>query len=414
MRTLLSIIIYIGSALYAMGAYTLELSMEDYLNKVLTSNLGLACEKLNLNIAEADEEAARVFTDPTLAVEYADNDDHRMQMGRSVSAELGYTWAPGKRGARVNLARSEKELQKALLNDFLRNLRFEALSAYYEARKASEMLDMATELAALAADVARGDSLRLTLGDIGEAGALQTSIDARMARADEASARSDYYSALLTLNSFAGITTTDTICVPLTGGVPEIKAIDAATMEQTAVERRADLQAALKNIEVARRALTVEKKERNMEFDLALGYNYNTEVRNELAPAPRFSGMTIGVGIPLKFSNSNKGALKAASLKVEQAEIEYADAVGQVRREVAAAWFNYQRAVEVLGQYSTSLVEESESTLTQYRDLYSRGDISLVEYREMRETQIALRTAYIDARYNCAAALLSLYLAIGL
>ena len=118
-----------------MGAYTLELSMEDYLNKVLTSNLGLACEKLNLNIAEADEEAARVFTDPTLAVEYADNDDHRMQMGRSVSAELGYTWAPRLPGARVNLARSEKELQKALLNDFLRNLRFEALSAYYEARK---------------------------------------------------------------------------------------------------------------------------------------------------------------------------------------------------------------------------------------------------------------------------------------
>ena len=397
-----------------MGAHNLELSMDEYLAKVLASNLGLACEKLNLDISSADEEAARIFTDPTLSVEYADNDDHRMQMGRSVSAELGYTWAPGKRGARVNLARSEKELQKALLNDFLRNLRCEALTAYCEAQKAARMLQMASELATLAQDVARGDSLRLALGDIGEATALQTAIDARLAQADEASAKSDYFSALLTLNSFAGITSTDTLCVPTSDNLPTLNDIDPATMEETAVERRADLQAALKNVEVAQRALTVEKKERNMEFDLALGYNYNTEVRNELAPAPRFSGMTVGVGIPLKFSNSNKGALKAASLKVEQAEIEYADAVGQVRREVAAAWFNYQRAVEVLGQYSTSLVEESESTLAQYRDLYSRGDISLVEYREMRETQIALRTAYIDARYNCAAALLSLYLAIGL
>lgn len=47
------------------------------------ANLSYAAEKLNMNIAEAGVRAARLFNDPQLSVEYGNNQDWNMQMGRA-------------------------------------------------------------------------------------------------------------------------------------------------------------------------------------------------------------------------------------------------------------------------------------------------------------------------------------------
>ncbi|MDE6135492.1 MAG: TolC family protein, partial [Muribaculaceae bacterium] len=225
-----------------------------------------------------------------------------------------------------------------------------------------------------------------------------------MARADAASARTDYFAACVALNSFTGLRGTDTICEPSGTALLSRRKINAASLADEAIENRADLQAALKDVTVARRALTVEQKERNMDFEVAVGYNYNTEVRNEIAPAPRFSGMSIGLSIPLKFSNSNKGAVTAARLRVEQAELAYTKACNEIRGEVAVACNSYETAFDILEDYPQSLIATSQDVLGQYSELYSRGDVSLLEYKEMRQSQTDLRTAYIEARTNAAIA----------
>lgn len=413
MRTKLFFILLSVWAAATAARTTLPLTADAYLRMVLDGNMGLACERLNVEAAQADAVAARVFNDPTLSVEYADNDDRRMQMGRSVSAELGYTLSPGKRGARVRLAESERELAAALLGDYLRNLRLEALTAYWDAMRLQMQRDLAADNYELTARVARGDSLRLALGDISETDAMQSALDARMARAEMLSAQADYFAACMTMNTCAGVRGLDTVCAPARAGLPPRRSYDLGTLVASATEGRADILAALKNADVARRALAVERKERNMDFDLALGYNYNTEVRNEIAPAPRFSGVSVGVSIPLKFSNSNRGAVDAARIRARQAEMQYDAACTEIGHEVAAALFAYEAAYDALDDYSADTLTESDEILARYAGLYARGDVSLIEFKEMRQAQTDLRMAYIDALCNCGLASATLAHATG-
>ena len=57
-----------------------------------------------------------------------------------------------------------------------------------------------------------------------------------------------------------------------------------------------------------------------------VGYSYNTEVRNELAPAPEYHGLSVGISIPLKFSSANRGEVNAARARISQSELEYEQA----------------------------------------------------------------------------------------
>ncbi len=384
-------------------------TLDRYLTAVLDSNITLAAERLNIPVAEAELQAAKVFNDPTLSVEYANNDDHRMQMGQSVSVELGYTLSPGKRGARVDLARSEKALADALLTDYIRSLRLEAAMAYFDAVKQHRLAEIAADTWKHLSEIARGDSLRLAIGEIREVDAMQSRIEATIALGEMATANTEYENSLLVLNGFLSSN-------PLAGRMMEPgddlsvmpRDYDPAALAATAVERRADLAAAMKNVEVARKALTVERRERNIDIDLALGYNYNTEVRNEIAPAPRFSGITVGVAIPLKFSNTNRGTIIAADNRVKQAEYQYREAMLEVQRQVIEAYNNYETAKSLLVHFDTDVIEQSAIIFNSYLKGYRTGDVSLVELMEIIRSYNEVRNMYVETRFNHAVALLKL------
>ncbi len=284
--------------LAAAPAAAAPLSLDSCLRAVARDNLALAAERLNLPIAEAEERAAAVFNDPTLGFEYANNDDHRMQMGQSWAVELGYTLSPGRRAARRSLAASERELAGAMLDAELQRMRLVTATAYFDAMRAEMLNDVAASMARSMADIARGDSVGAAIGQVRPVDASATHIASHMAAAEAAAATAEMHNARLALATLMGCPEraaeirTDTAARML---YPTVSAAEVAEM---AVERRADLRAAMKSATVAERQLRVEKAERKMEFDLSLGYNYNTEVRNEIAPAPRFGGISVGVSIP--------------------------------------------------------------------------------------------------------------------
>lgn len=389
------------------------LSLDSCLNAVMHNNIALAAERLNIPIARAEEHAASVFNDPSLSFEYANNDDHRMQMGQGYSVELGYTWSPGKRGARKTLARSESELAEALLDDYIRQLRLEAAIAYHEAVKAGELYAVAEQMSSSLADIARGDSLGVAIGEVRQVDAMSTGVSARLAASEAASAYAEYNNARIALATMMGCLD-DAHSLQLNAPAALIYPdIDERMAIAEAIDRRADLRAALKNVEVAAMQVKVEGAERKMDFDLALGYNYNTEVKNELAPAPRFSGITVGVSIPLKFSNSNKGAITAARLRREQAALEYNQAETEVRAQVMSAIDTYRNAHAFYDSLDHSLLETSKSIYDSYLDAYRHGDVSLVELMEVRENYSQILTARSEARCNLGIAYATLLAAIG-
>ena len=171
---------------------------------------------------------------------------------------------------------------------------------------------------------------------------------------------------------------------------------------------------ALKDTEVARRALTVARRERNMDFDVSLGVNHNTEVRNEIAPAPRFNGVTVGLSVPLKFSNLNKGTVQAAKYRIQQAEARYRQAELEVQTEVLQNLRQYLSLAEQVRRYETGLLEKAKSVIDGKIYSYDRGETPLLEVLNAQRTYDDLRTAYIETLYDHAAALVELERSAGI
>ncbi|MDR0541735.1 MAG: TolC family protein [Dysgonamonadaceae bacterium] len=384
-----------------------------YIELVWKQNLNYAAEKLNVSIAEAELKAAKVFNNPNLSVAYADNDERRMQMGRSVSVELGKTFSIGKRQAGINLAKSEKELNEALLTDYFHRLRAEATLAYFEALKQKELYYIKDYSCTNLRRLAESDSIRFSLGKITESDYIQSRIEAEAATNELLTVRAEMYNAYASLNVWTGVFSQDALYDPA-GKLQAIeKPFNSGELLETALNNRADLAAALKNVDVSKKQLKVIRRERNMDFDFALGYNYNTEVRNEIAPAPKFNGVTAGISIPLKFSNLNKGAVQAAELRRQQAEVNYRQAELEVQNSVMQSLRNYISFVEQVKNYENGLLERVETVLAAKIYSYKRGETSRLEVLVAQQSYNERQTAYIETVFNSIAALIELERNVG-
>ena len=390
----------------AYGAVERPVGYAGYMEQVARRNLSYAAEKLNMNIAEAGVRAARLFNDPQLSVEYGNNQDWNMQMGQGISGELSKTFSPGKRSANIHLAGSEKELTQALLDDYFRNLRCEATLAYLDALKQAELFRVKQNAYDNMRRLAEGDSVKFALGKI-------TEVDATQSRVEAGVMRNDLHNAFLSLGMMLG-SATDTLYLPQGSLRLAERAFPAGMLVASALENRADLVAAMRNVDVAQRAVTVARRERNMDFDLALGVNHNGTVRNEIAPAPRFTGFTVGLSVPLKFSNFNKGTVEAARYREQQAQTAYEQARLQVQTEVMQ---NYRRYTSLIGQvrhYDNGLLENAASVVKGKIYSYDRGETSLLEVLNAQRTYDEVRTLYIETLYNYAASLVELETSAGI
>ena len=294
------------------------LTYRQYMERVAEGNLEYASEKLNVPAAKAEVTAAKVFNDPNLSVSYFNNENNSLQMGEGVEVELSKTFSFGKRGANISLARSESELTEALLADYFRNLRADATIAYMEALKQHELYKVKENAYENIRTLAESDSIRFSLGQIREVDATQSRVEAGVLRNELLQAGAELKNAFSNLNFLTGTFSTDTLFHPEAELRTEPRDFILADLITAASEGRTDLVAALKNKEVAARALKVARRERNMDVDLSIAVSRNARVYNEEAPAPPFTGVTAGIAVPLKFSNFNKGTVRAARRVVQR------------------------------------------------------------------------------------------------
>ncbi len=390
------------------------LTYNDYLQRVTNENIAYAAERLNISIAEANAEAARIFNDPTLEVEYAYNDEVRLQMGQGISASLSQTISFGKRKARINLANSEQELANALLQDYLRQLRLQASEVYLLATKEQYLYEIAEHSYRHMREIAAQDSIRLAAGEIIESAAVQSRVEERIAYNELIEAEVMRQNASTELATLFGVFTTDTHYVPTYDLEQATPTFVLADLLDQALTNRTDLKAALQNTQVARKAAVLTKKERNTDIDVALGYNYNTEVRNELAPAPTFHGFTIGIAVPLQFSNANKGALRAVSYQAEQAELQYKQAQIDVQKEVMQAYNVYLAASEQVNSFDKDMLSRAHTVMLETIDAYAKGNVHFVEVQQARRTYKEVQTLYVEALSARTSALLQLEAAVGI
>lgn len=404
----------ISSAILATIAFIAiaqPMTYDEFNKLVAEKNTLYLAEKYNIDIAAASLQAAKVFNDPELSVAYGNNQDWDLQMGQSV--EVGLSINPdlaGVRRARIAVAGSEKEITEASVAAYLNNLRFEAAQAWAEAWRLGESCAALEQSVADMMQIAHSDSLRLSVGDIGRADALQSKLEAQTLKGSLLTLQADCRNALNTLSLFCG---GEPISV-LEGDLPDrINLPDESEICALAEAGRADLKAAMLSKTLSENNLRLVKASRSFEMGIDLGYSYNTEVRNEIAPAPRFNGLTVGVSIPLKFSSLNGGEVNAARAEVQQSGKYYEAARLQVRSEATQAYNSLIAAMSVRNQYTESILEDARSIAQGRKEGYLKGESNLLEYLSAQQTFLDVMQAYIEACSNCFVCKARLEQAVG-
>ena len=391
-----------------------KLSYRGYMNKVIHDNLGYAAEQLNVPVAQAEVTAAKVFNDPNLSVSYYNNENNTLQMGEGVELELSKTFTFGKRGANIALAKSEQALSEALLADYFRQLRADATVTYLEALRQHRLYQVKQRAYENMRQLAESDSIRYRLGEIREVDATQSQVEAGVLRNELAQAQSELYRAFSDLSLMTGTFSTDTLFVPEGELQLPARYFVLADLLNEAMQERADLVAALRNKEVASKALKVTRRERNTDVDLSIAVSRNARVHNEEAPAPPFTGVTAGIAIPLKFSNLNKGSVRAARFREQQAELQYQEARLQVQTEVMQAYWTYELSSKQVEQYDNGLLRQASEVLEGKSFSYRRGEVSLLEVLDAQRTYDEVQAQYIETLFNYSVALVELERAVGL
>lgn len=395
------------------GLFAQSLTYKPFIDSVMNNNQAYCAEKLNVPISEALYKASKAIQNPSLSATYGNNSDWKKQMGQSVELEVSQPITFGVISARKQVAKNEAKIASTNLDDYLLNLKAEATVSFIEALLARDLSLIANQTYQNMQRLASGDSLRFVKGDISEYDMLQTRIEARMAHQDYLSAVASYNNSLVTLDLYTGNPTRGTSAIEGQLANPQ-KDYTIAELADIALKHRPDLKSARQSVSLAESQARLVKRERLPEVELSLGMSINSEVRNEIAPAPKYTGYTAGVSIPLPFSNTNKGNIRASQLSIQQSQLQVEALENQMVSEIMQALNNYHMAQRNAMTYTEELIHDAEKILQGRIYAYQRGETSLVEVLAAQETYNEVRKNYAEALSQCMTAWVELQKVTGI
>lgn len=400
--------------MYGVTASAEPLSLNEFLTGVKEKNISYLVEKYQVDIAQARARAARVFPDPSLSFGYSDNQDKKMQMGKTYEMELSYTLElGGKRNARIRQAQGEAELSRALVEDFFYKLRAEATLAYFGLSKEQLILDLYTDYYQQVSVIAAHDSLRFTSGDIMEVDAKQSRIEKQMALINYLQKETECGIAKADLEQYQGKAFSQKVESLEKFASAPLLSMDLGQAIRMAEEFRTDIRIALQNKKLSDYNLALAKASRAMDLDLSAGLAHNTIVNNPIAPAPSCNTISAGIGIPLQFSRLNRGEIKAAELEREQQNMAYEATLNQIRKETTQAFMAYQSAQKQLHQFRQNVLTPAKEILDKKTYSYKRGETSWLDWVSAQHSYQETMEQYYETLYNSMASRIQLQLATG-
>ena len=393
-------------AIIATTATAQEISYGEYMQRVMEGNIALTAKRLDINIADAQLKSSKVYSDPTLAVTYSNNEDWSKKLGQGIEVELSKTFTFGVRKNRIQMSDSERKLTVALIEEYMRNFRADATIAYLEHLRASMLLTEAREILADLEDIASNDSIRFIRGEIAESSWLESRMAMGIARNAMLDAEAECNNTAIKMGYFMGsLSGAESLRGNGTLDISEeIAPIDHYT--SNALEHRADIVVALSRADVAEAVKRFNKAQRRPELNAVIGATYNIA-------RPDFTTLKAGIAVPLKFSNLNKGARVADEILAQQAIVEVEEARLLVQADVMQAYNNMLYAIKQTETFSGEMLQDMRTIVESKKRAYELGEIPFIDYLIVERDESEMRRQYIDALFGKAAAWVELQRATG-
>ncbi len=398
-----------------------------YLDIVERQNIGLSAQQETIRSAEAEISIAGVRPDPEISYGRGNIELSRAvsprpprthELGVSIPIELG-----GKRGKRIQAAKSNLKLTEANLMGFKHTLYGESAAAFVEACRSREaLLRQESTLAALG-NVVRANEIRRKAGDIGGLELSQSRVERDRFTAEVKSARAAAQAAMQNLSVQIGTRITEVFGrAPLACDFqPFAPGTDAGALIAQAMEQRDDVLIARAMLDNARDNAELARANRWVDPTLGLGLTLTPGVRggvdDEGQPlgdgSPRSRMLSVSVSIPLPLSRLQRGELIQADALVTQAMLGLREAELKTEVDVRNALTRFEAARDNLQRYRDSVIADADRVLDGMRQSYRHGSASLLELLDAQRTADGTYLDYLQAQADLAAATVELQLSTG-
>ena len=388
---------------------------KDYIQMVLKNNDAYQGNRLESEIAREEVGISKKRPDPELELLYRENTEDHLRQGPGVEGEISWDIEfGGKRKSRIQYAAKGLELAEMELQDYEHNLRLEASLIYLETIKEQKLYEVQKASYESMKQIAKSDSIQHALGILTRVEALQSSVEAIMARNEMRQARTDWQNTILQLQDVAGVNREDQTILPDTSAKLIMRALTLNELELSAIENKATLKAAELNKEQTEAEENLIRAERRMDVNLIAGFEYNKASVTPSLDAPMDKVLLVGFGIPLKFSNFNKAELRQVKLAKEQSVWEVSSTKRATLTAVREAHNKYIAAEQQLNSLEEDLLEGAETILNGVIYAYQRGSTSFLEVLNARNSYNEIQTLYYESLFEYAAAYLELQYAAGI
>ena len=362
------------------------LSIERLIELGTNRRADLLAARQRLAIAEGRLIQAGLRPNPTLDTEYGSarflggEPENDFLAGVSQTFELG-----GKRSKRVAVAQLELSQTRAEVASLERAVAIEIRSAYTNALASARQLDVLEKLITADDELVRLTEARLKEGDVAPLDVNLVRVESDRLKVQAIQTRSELETTLLQIQTLIGADISESLRLAPQPDRPPRFDIGVGELTATALQTRADLQAARLGEELGSAKIGLAKA--NAVPNIAGTVKYSRS--NSIIDFPaRLGGgsfpnmnnkLTFGVTVDVPVFNRNQGDIASAMGQKVQATRTREFLESTIKRDVAVAYRKYKAAAEALVIYSTQILPRSEANLQSIRAAYGSGDFSIFE-----------------------------------
>jgi len=347
---------------------------------------------------------ASLRANPKLDVSVSQNvigTDRNITANGMLPLELG-----GRRPARVLVAQREVEIRELALADRERLLAADVRQKFGEAIAASLKLGFDEEIIATSE---RGYELLAARVREGRTAPLEQNIvlvELNRVRSVKEQSEGKVQIAMIELRNLLGMAPEDPLRLKgdfndLIVSLPPIN--DATTR---ALANRPDLKLARAVEKLAEARIEDARAQGRADLSLTAGYQFmkfgfpvkGFDDSGQLRPVQgNFHYVTFGVSIDLPVRNKNQGSIEAAVAESEAAKRRREFGELTIRKEVAAAYAQYNSAARAAEIYRVGVIDQSSKNVDVVKQVYEYGAKSLIDYISEQRQFIDLENNYIDS-----------------
>jgi len=372
----------------------------------LTHNGELEAARKEIEAARAMVKQARLRANPKLDIEGArqipPGKDNRLMATAMLPLELG-----GRRPARIAVAEREVEVREKEIANRERLLAGEVRMKFGEALSLALKLSFTDQLVEANQQSFDLIAVRVLEGATPPLEENMTLVELNRLKSMRESAAGKVEVALLELRNLIGMSPEQPL--RLKGDfdhlIDQLPLVSAET--DRALRERPDLQAFRANENLALARLEQARSEGRLDASLTAGYErmnssfplFGVNEHGQLqSVGDVFHFLKFGVSLDLPVRNKNQGAIEAAIADSEAAKSRTQFSELTIRREVAAAYAQYDRAVRADEIFRLGARDAAKANLGVVRQTYELGSKSLLDYIGEQRRFIELENDFIDAQ----------------